>query len=246
MKVDKSFVDDVGESAESGVLAEAIVQLGNTLHLQTVAEGIEQAAPGRRPPCARLPVRAGLLSLRSRSAVEQVDSLLSQLAAWRIPDLDHDGRGGHATMNRGMTPTLGLMPPSNGNGNGSAVHGVPERHAGTNRWEDLERLRASHPMMDAVIDEVQRAQASASATSGCVTSHPATTWASTFTRRSSSRSSAELWRWGTHPSWSRLLGSPALYVDIEEQLTELLGAPDSLVLADHHHHPHLGDPGPRR
>jgi EAL domain-containing protein (putative c-di-GMP-specific phosphodiesterase class I) len=41
--VDKSFVDDVGQSAESGVLAEAIVQLGNTLHLQTVAEGIEQA-----------------------------------------------------------------------------------------------------------------------------------------------------------------------------------------------------------
>jgi EAL domain-containing protein (putative c-di-GMP-specific phosphodiesterase class I) len=43
LKVDKSFVDDVGESADSGALAEAIVQLGNTLHLQTVAEGIEQA-----------------------------------------------------------------------------------------------------------------------------------------------------------------------------------------------------------
>ena len=40
----------------------------------------------------------------------------------------------------------------------------------------------------------------------------------------------ELWRWGTHPSWSRLLGNPRLYVEIEEQLTELLGAPDSLVL----------------
>ncbi|QTE28262.1 aminotransferase class I/II-fold pyridoxal phosphate-dependent enzyme [Pengzhenrongella sicca] len=37
-------------------------------------------------------------------------------------------------------------------------------------------------------------------------------------------------RWGTHPSWSRLLGSPRPYVDIEDQLTELLGAPDSLVL----------------
>jgi len=40
----------------------------------------------------------------------------------------------------------------------------------------------------------------------------------------------ELWRWGTHPSWSRLLGNPRLYVEIEEQLTALLGAPDSLVL----------------
>ena len=36
--------------------------------------------------------------------------------------------------------------------------------------------------------------------------------------------------WGTHPSWSRLLGSPVLYEQIEAQLTELLGAPDSLVL----------------
>ncbi len=37
-------------------------------------------------------------------------------------------------------------------------------------------------------------------------------------------------RWGTHPSWSRLLGNPRPYCDIEDQLTELLGAPDTLVL----------------
>jgi 8-amino-7-oxononanoate synthase len=37
-------------------------------------------------------------------------------------------------------------------------------------------------------------------------------------------------RWGTHPSWSRLLGSPVLYEQIEEQLTELLGCEDTLVL----------------
>jgi 8-amino-7-oxononanoate synthase len=37
-------------------------------------------------------------------------------------------------------------------------------------------------------------------------------------------------RWGTHPSWSRLLGSPRPYEQIEERLTELLGAPDTLVL----------------
>jgi 8-amino-7-oxononanoate synthase len=37
-------------------------------------------------------------------------------------------------------------------------------------------------------------------------------------------------RWGTHPSWSRMLGSPRLYPMIEERLTELLGAPDALVL----------------
>ncbi len=37
-------------------------------------------------------------------------------------------------------------------------------------------------------------------------------------------------RWGTHPSWSRLLGSPVLYERIEERLTELIGAEDTLVL----------------
>jgi 8-amino-7-oxononanoate synthase len=37
--------------------------------------------------------------------------------------------------------------------------------------------------------------------------------------------------WGTHPSWSRLLGSPVLYEQIEAKLIELLGAPDALVMA---------------
>jgi len=36
--------------------------------------------------------------------------------------------------------------------------------------------------------------------------------------------------WGTHPSWSRLLGSPVLYEQLEARLTELLGSEDSLVL----------------
>ena len=37
-------------------------------------------------------------------------------------------------------------------------------------------------------------------------------------------------KWGTHPSWSRLLGSPILYEEIEDRLTALLGCEDSLVL----------------
>ncbi len=41
---------------------------------------------------------------------------------------------------------------------------------------------------------------------------------------------AYLDQWGTHPSWSRLLGSPVLYNEIEERLTELLGCADTLVL----------------
>src|ERR687886_2787661 len=37
-------------------------------------------------------------------------------------------------------------------------------------------------------------------------------------------------RWGTHPSWSRLLGSPVLYEQIEEALRDLLGCEDTLAL----------------
>ncbi|MCH0565956.1 pyridoxal phosphate-dependent aminotransferase family protein [Streptomyces sp. MUM 136J] len=37
-------------------------------------------------------------------------------------------------------------------------------------------------------------------------------------------------RWGTHPSWSRLLGSPRLYPGIEDRLTALLGCEDTLLL----------------
>jgi 7-keto-8-aminopelargonate synthetase-like enzyme len=97
------------------------------------------------------------------------------------------------------------------------------------RWDDLERLRASHPMMDAVIEEVDGRRIR-------VGNH----WLSDFAScnylgfdlhpaiiESVAR---ELRRWGTHPSWSRLLGSPRLYVDIEDELTELLGAPDTLLL----------------
>ncbi len=41
LKVDKSFVDDVSDEPADGALARAIVQLGNTLNLETIAEGIE-------------------------------------------------------------------------------------------------------------------------------------------------------------------------------------------------------------
>jgi 8-amino-7-oxononanoate synthase len=36
--------------------------------------------------------------------------------------------------------------------------------------------------------------------------------------------------WGTHPSWSRMLGSPVLYEQIEAELTGLLGVADALLL----------------
>ncbi|HEY8489573.1 MAG TPA: EAL domain-containing protein [Dehalococcoidia bacterium] len=45
LKIDKSFVDGVGSAADESALASAIIGLGHTLRLQTVAEGIEE--PGQ-------------------------------------------------------------------------------------------------------------------------------------------------------------------------------------------------------
>jgi 8-amino-7-oxononanoate synthase len=97
------------------------------------------------------------------------------------------------------------------------------------KWADLERLRSSNPMMDAVIDEVHGRRI-----------RVGDNWLSDFASCNYlgfdlhpdviAAVPPALERWGTHPSWSRLLGNPRPYVEIEEQLTDLLGAPDTLVL----------------
>src|SRR4051812_37239417 len=94
---------------------------------------------------------------------------------------------------------------------------------------DLSELTASHPMMDAVIDEVDGRMIR-------IGDHWLADFASCnylgfdLDREIIDAVPAQLEAWGTHPSWSRLLGSPVLYEQIEERLTALLGAPDSLVL----------------
>jgi len=94
---------------------------------------------------------------------------------------------------------------------------------------DLSELRESHPMMDAVIDEVDGRMI-----------RVGNKWLADFAscnylgfdldREIIDAIPAYLDAWGLHPSWSRLLGSPRLYEQIEERLTALLGSEDSLVL----------------
>jgi 7-keto-8-aminopelargonate synthetase-like enzyme len=97
------------------------------------------------------------------------------------------------------------------------------------RWSDLERLRETSPMFDAVIDEVRGRQLR-------IGDHWLTDFASCnylgfdLDPEIMASIGEQVRRWGTHPSWSRLLGSPRLYPEIEEQLTELLEAPDTLLL----------------
>jgi 8-amino-7-oxononanoate synthase len=94
---------------------------------------------------------------------------------------------------------------------------------------DLSALTASHPMMDAVIHEVDGRMIR-------VGDHWLADFASCnylgfdLDREIIDAVPAYLDAWGTHPSWSRLLGSPALYEEIEERLTTLLGAEDTLLL----------------
>jgi 8-amino-7-oxononanoate synthase len=112
---------------------------------------------------------------------------------------------------------------------------APARSGG--RWidhwldtvRDIEALRASHPMMDAVIEEIDGRMI-----------RVGDQWLADFASCNYlgfdldpeiiAAIPAYLEAWGTHPSWSRLLGSPVLYEEIETQLTELLGCEDSLVL----------------
>jgi 8-amino-7-oxononanoate synthase len=94
---------------------------------------------------------------------------------------------------------------------------------------DLAELERSNPMTDAVIDEIDGRMI-----------RIGDRWLADFAscnylgfdldRQIIDAVPAALERWGTHPSWSRLLGSPVLYEQIETRLTELLGAEDTLVL----------------
>jgi len=107
------------------------------------------------------------------------------------------------------------------------------RRAWVDRWlatcSDLQALKNGHRMSDAVIDEIDGRMI-----------RIGDQWLADFAscnylgldldREVIDAVPAYLDAWGTHPSWSRLLGSPVLYEEIETELTALLGSEDSLVL----------------
>jgi 8-amino-7-oxononanoate synthase len=101
------------------------------------------------------------------------------------------------------------------------------------RWirstEDLARLQDSHRMLDAVIDEVDGRRVRVG--ERWLTDFASSNYLGFDLDREIIEAIPDyLRRWGTHPSWPRLLGSPALYRQIEEELTALLGCEDALVL----------------
>src|ERR1700679_4260392 len=101
------------------------------------------------------------------------------------------------------------------------------------RWirstEDLARLQYSHRMLDAVIDEIDGRDIRIG--DQWLTDYASCNYLGLDLDEEIINAIPEyLAKWGTHPSWSRLLGSPVLYEEIEAKLTELLGAEDTLVL----------------
>jgi 8-amino-7-oxononanoate synthase len=99
----------------------------------------------------------------------------------------------------------------------------------TPRWAELARLKEATRFYDAVIDEIDGRRIR-------IGEHWLADFASCnylgfdLDTEIMDGIDAQVRRWGTHPSWSRLLGNPRTYPEIEERLTELLGAPDTLVL----------------
>jgi diguanylate cyclase (GGDEF)-like protein/PAS domain S-box-containing protein len=75
LKIDKSFVDGVATNHEDAALAQTIVQLGRTLNLQTLAEGIESADQSSQLEALGCTYGQGYLFARP-TAPEEVEALL--------------------------------------------------------------------------------------------------------------------------------------------------------------------------
>jgi 8-amino-7-oxononanoate synthase len=128
--------------------------------------------------------------------------------------------------------------------NGGAQNGTPRRPLAAKsmrrtedtwleRWirttADLARLQYSHRMVDAVIDEIDGRDIRVG--EQWLIDYASCNYLGFDLDEEIIAAVPEyLARWGTHPSWSRLLGSPVLYEEIEARLTELLGCEDTLAL----------------
>ena len=127
-----------------------------------------------------------------------------------------------------VSASLGILTTTPRN-SGVAARRKPWIEHWLETCSDLSALTATHPMMDAVIEEIDGRMI-----------RVGDQWLADFAscnylgfdldREIIEAVPGYLEAWGTHPSWSRLLGSPVLYEQIEERLTALLGAEDSLVL----------------
>jgi EAL domain-containing protein (putative c-di-GMP-specific phosphodiesterase class I) len=90
LKIAKPFVEEVGMGADRSALARAIIGLGDTLRLQTVAEGIERAE--QRAALLQLGCMMGQGHLFARAMPSDgIGRLLAQSPLAALPPLTHTG-----------------------------------------------------------------------------------------------------------------------------------------------------------
>ncbi|MGO9763348.1 MAG: EAL domain-containing protein, partial [Solirubrobacteraceae bacterium] len=211
VKIDRSFVGRMTSDPVDAAIVEATIQLAHSIGSRVVAEGIEDQTTWSSLVANRCELVQGYALSRPLPAAE-LDELLRAKPVRTEP--------AHFEAS-----ALVDRPSANGNAARSSARptAVPEA------LRDLTALTRSHPMMDAVIEEIDGRMI-----------RVGSQWLADFAscnylgfdldREIIEAVPAYLDAWGTHPSWSRLLGSPVLYEQIEERLTDLLGSADSLVL----------------
>ncbi|WP_109031201.1 aminotransferase class I/II-fold pyridoxal phosphate-dependent enzyme [Streptomyces rubrogriseus] len=203
LKIDKSFIDDIPQDARQVALVEGIVRIADTLGLQVIAEGIEH--PEQRNQLAAMGCRfgQGYLFARPMTAHQSARVLRRRI------DRDH------------------RKPAKSVAGHGERRPAAAGRRRAPTT--DLDSLRRTNPMSDAVLDEV-RGRHIRSGDHWLIDFASCNYLGFDWDPEITAAVEPALRRWGSHPSWSRLLGSPRLYPQIEERLAALLGAQDTLLL----------------
>jgi diguanylate cyclase (GGDEF)-like protein len=251
VKIDRSFVGRMTTDPVDAAIVQATIQLAHSIGIRVVAEGIEDQVTWSSLVANRCELVQGYALSRPLPAID-LDSLLraQPLAEGEAGQLDiapsdalatngHNNGNGQAGNSHNGNGHASNAHSSNGHGDGNGQ--ADNRHAGNGHngrpasrhhseaLRDLTELTRSHPMMDAVIEEIDGRMI-----------RVGSQWLADFAscnylgfdldRDIIEAVPAYLDAWGTHPSWSRLLGSPVVYEQIEERLTALLGSEDSLVL----------------
>jgi diguanylate cyclase (GGDEF)-like protein len=238
VKIDRSFVGRMTTDPVDAAIVQATIQLAHSIGIRVVAEGIEDQVTWSSLVANRCELVQGYALSRPLPALDLETLLRAQPLPEEIAELDAESlTNGHGEGDRiDGDAVLEANSYSNGHGNGNGKR--KQSHNGDGRapsgdsseaLRDLTALTRSHPMMDAVIEEVDGRMI-----------RVGSQWLADFAscnylgfdldREIIEAVPAYLDAWGTHPSWSRLLGSPVLYEQIEERLTALLGSADSLVL----------------
>ena len=212
LKIDKSFIDDIAQDSQQVALVQGIVHIAETLGLQVIAEGIEESAQRDLLEGIGCQFGQGYLFFRPMT-LQQSESVLRRQDSRRPDD---QARNGPAPGKNGKPLVL-----TGGNGGRPAKAGP--------QAVELERLRQTSRMTDAVLDEV-RGRHIRSGDHWLVDFASCNYLGFDWEPEIIGAIEPAVRRWGTHPSWSRLLGSPRLYPEIEERLAALLGAPDTLLL----------------